>query len=679
MAETTQPTPQPKKDTLSVLKEALKLAQETHLVTPEENEAKVASALKDAKKLLKQLRGEPVANFFDIDSEDRAVPENGGNCRCCGGKGEHDTGAECYGCDASGLDRDYAGPNPCDNAKEKEDDAEHDENVGFNGLIIKEVNAKITPDEQRQIDLATEQFKQSVQRVDNQILNMYVQAVQNGDYAEAEAILANAIESQQTNTLMFALLTIGVILLPLYARQRISALFRQFGLHTVFARTDKTENDLRLQAKRGAESHVRTIAKDIKNSLDDAIDDQLTNPSIEAQVKDKYEETADKDGKAFVTKVKSNTEIYAFARDAILRGETRQSVIKALQENFSEIGKKRANVIAGNEANRVFTMSQFDADQQFLAQNKLTPKAYKRLVSNTGHPEAICKYIIDKTAAEPIPFTQDFVPFGKTITVKDNGKTYKFTANYEKLQSGHIHVNCHCRYELLIKQDDGSFFNTYDGKVLNEVAFEEKKHKRDKDGKFAKKAGVKDLDLSAIDNVKDFNKMIETAYFEGSMGHHSEDVTDSVRAYQGHFYDAINIHARSQMLDDPLTFYGNESTYGEVIDNINAAANMSLSSKVLVYRGTEIPHHQLLDVGEVVSARSFVSTSVDKKIAGKFQPKDGSMFVITAKKGQKVIVPDYVTYGKRGITMGEAEVLMPSDSVLTITKIDGDTVYAELN
>ena len=55
------------------------------------------------------------------------------------------------------------------------------------------------------------------------------------------------------------------------------------------------------------------------------------------------------------------------------------------------------------------------------------------------------------------------------------------------------------------------------------------------------------------------------------------------------------------------------------------------------------------------------------------------MFVITAKKGQKVIIPDYVTYGKRGRTMGEAEVLMPSESFLTVTKIDGDTVYAELN
>ena len=619
-------TPQTQQETsgldLDALAKAIKLAQDAHFVTPEENEAKVKAAASEAKKLLKALRGDD----SEEETEEEVVEQQFG-----------------------------MGPRPFT------------------------YNANITPDEQRQIDLATEQFKQSVQRVDNQILAQYIQAIQNGDYAAAETILENAVESQQVNTLMFALLTIGAILLPLYARQRLAALFRQFGLQTVFASTRSGEEAMRKQAERGAKSHVKTIAKDIKNTLDDAIIEQITSPDIEAKIKDKYEALIPLEGNKLKTAVISNQEIYKFARDAILAGDSRQAVIQKLQENFTEVGQRRANVIASNEANRVFTMSQFDADQQFLAQNKLTSRAYKRLVSNTGHPEAICKYIIDKTAANPIPFTEDFVKFGSTLTVKDNGKTYKFKANYEKLRSGHIHVNCHCRYELLIKQDDGTWLNTYDGKVFNAIPFDEKKHKRDKDGKFAKKAGLKDLDLSAIDNVKDFNKMVETAYFEGSMGHHNEEVTDSVRAYQGHFYDAINIHARAQMLDDPLTYYGNESTYGEVIDNIDAAANMTLSSNVLVYRGTEIPHHQLLDVGEKLNARSFLSTSVDQKVAKSFQYKGGSMFVITAKKGQKVIIPDYVTYGKRGRTMGEAEVLMPSESVLTVTKIDGDTVYAELN
>lgn len=354
-------------------------------------------------------------------------------------------------------------------------------------------NANITPDEQRQIDLATEQFKQSVQRVDNQILAQYIQAIQNGDYAAAETILENAVESQQVNTLMFALLTIGAILLPLYARQRLAALFRQFGLQTVFASTRSGEEAMRKQAERGAKSHVKTIAKDIKNTLDDAIIEQITSPDIEAEIKDKYEALIPLEGNKLKTAVISNQEIYKFARDAILAGDSRQAVIQKLQENFTEVGQRRANVIASNEANRVFTMSQFDADQQFLAQNRLTSRAYKRLVSNTGHPEAICKYIIDKTAANPIPFTEDFVKFGSTLTVKDNGKTYKFKANYEKLRSGHIHVNCHCRYELLIKRADGTFMNTFTGKIEN--LFQEEEHPRwpkgtPKGGKFMKMGDI---------------------------------------------------------------------------------------------------------------------------------------------------------------------------------------------
>lgn len=891
------------KDSLSALAAALKLAQETCLVTPKENEAKVNSALKDAKKLLKQLRGNT------SEDEEEVVEEV------------------------------------------KEEPAVQSFGMGPRAFAS---NANITPDEQRQIDLATEQFKQSVQRVDSQVLAMYVQAVQNGSYAEAEAILEKAVASQQTNTLMFALLTIGAILLPLYAKQRLVALFRQFGLHTVFAATKDNQNVLRLQAERGAKSHIRTIAKDIKNSLDDAIADEINSPEIEASIKDKYEELTPLEGKEFKAAVVDNQAIYKFARDLIMAGESRQSVIKKLQENFAHIGTRRANVIAGNEANRVFTMSQFDADQQFLAQNQLTPKAYKRLVSNTGNPEAICAYIIRKTAEQPIPFTQDFVPFGKTITVKENGKTYKFKAGYEKLQSGHIHVNCHCRYELLILQDDGTFFNTYDGKTLNaanfdeskvkrdgegkfatkasthsgetradliaeakdhpnvqsfkdavhkrreygtlvpdmtvddsfsdpqslkeevragdvedglyeggddylyevkdgklkllkeyrafynwdsgefeihkrtpapedirgvpiyhnteakglkatdldvtrsgqnfggvggnefdaiyftthsmgttfgsnkvegklsmdarvvtidtllveyqaaqttkaddddadyeglnefairnydvvdkkdeageswELAvvnpsvieeptnnldevyaeahgkdknnFDEDKVKRDKDGKFAKKEGRSNsIDLSGVSKVKDFNETIEKAYWDGSLGNHDEETTDSVRAYQGHFYDAINIHARSQELDSPIMVYSVESTYGGLIDNINNAANVTLATDTTLYRGVHLPLHQNIDEGETIHSRSFLSTSVDTKVAEGFKPKGGSMIVISAKKGQKVVLPDYVTYGKRGRTMGEAEVLMPTNSVLTITKIDGDIVYADLN
>jgi len=539
------------------------------------------------------------------------------------------------------------------------------------------VNNALNPDQQRQIDLATEQFKQSVVRVDNQILAQYIQAIQNGSYAEAEAILNNAISSQQVQTLMFALLTIGTILLPIYARQRIQNLLVQFGLHTVFAQTPSSKQALQEQASKGAESHVHTIAKDLKNGLDDAIEEEL--PTVRAGMEERFPQLKGKDQKDYLDDVRVNAEMYKYARQLVLSGASRDTVIKKLQEKFSDVSKRRAEVIAGNESNRVFTLSQFEADEQFLAQNKLTDKAYKRLVSNTGHPEAICKAIIDATHARPIPFKQDFLPLNKEFKVKVDGKMYKFTPTYENLRSGHIHVNCHCRYELLIKREDGTWINSYTGKIENEVDFVELLHPRDRTGKFAKKGDSHLVDVSELNTLAKFNDFIETNYWEGTFGDHRPEVEDAVRAYQGHYYDAINLHARAANLGQPLNVYGQKTTYKKTVDNINAAANISLSKDTTLYRGTEIPFHRTNDVGDTINSRSFLSTTAVKEVSDNFKHEGGSTLVITAKKGKKVILPDLVTFGKRGRTLGEAEVLMPTGSSLTITRIDGDIVYASLN
>ncbi len=640
-----------KPSSLKKLQASFEQLATTEFVAPEDNEKKVKAALVEAKKLLSSLRGETDTKSdkprFGVHPDEENTLKGGL-------------------VDNSVL------------AIVGEPKAR--ESIVSSTIAQKFTNANITPDQQRQIDLATEQFKQSVQRVDSQLLMQYVQAVQNGSYAEAEAILENAQESQQVNTLMFALLTIGTILLPIYAYQRILNLLQRFGLHTVFARTDSSKEVIKEQAEKGAKSHVQTIARDLKHSLDDAIDTELTNPVIEAAVKDKFERLAPLDKKEYLREVNENEAIYKYARDQILSGETRQSVIKNLQENFSAVSKRRANVIAGNESNRVFNVSQFEADEQFLAQNKLTDKAYKRLVSNTGTPEALCKSIIEATHKNPIPFKQDFVAFGKTYTFKDErGKSKKFKASYEHLKSGTIHVGCKCRYELLIKQDNGTFLNTYDGKVLNEVDFKPLLHPRDTKGKFTKKAKGVNVDLSSLTDVKSFDKYIEGAYFDGSLGDHAPEVENAVRAYQGRYYDTINLHARSMELDNPLLVYGEETTYGDTIGNINLAGNISLASDITLYRGTELPHHQLLLVGESMNSRSFLSTSVDKKISDKFKYKNGSTLVISVKKGHKVILPDYLTYGKRGKTLGEAEVLIPTGSKLTVTKIEDSTVYADLS
>jgi hypothetical protein len=615
-AKVTEPT----KASLTTLQDALQSLYSVQLVLPTENEQKIRDANIIALRLLRKLRGEP----------------------------------------------------------EPVKKTEQEPIVKENSPRTITTNANITPDQQRQIDLATEQFIQTVVRVDNQILAQYIQAVQAGDYRKAEQILAQAQESQQTNTLMFALLTIGIILLPLYARQRIQALLVQFGLHTVFTNTDSSKETLRKQAEKGAKSHVQTIAKDLKNSLDDAIDDELVNPDIEAKLKEEYEKLADKDQKEYLEVVHKSKKIYAYARELILKGDTKQNVIKKLQDNFAQVSKRRAGVIAGNESNRVFTMSQFEADEQFLAQNKLTDKAYKRLVSNTGNPEPICAAIIERTAKTPIPFKQDFLKFGKEFVVRTNGKTYKFTPDYERLKGGHIHTGCKCRYELIIKRDDGTFINTTIGKVGNELSFEEILHPRDGTGKFSKKAVKPTISLGKLSKVSDFNHFIEEAYWKGTYGDYSHEVSESVRAYQGHYYDAINLHARAANLEQPLDVYGQKTTYQKTVENINIAGNIPLAEDTTLYRGTEIPFHQTMDVGDIIRSRSFLSTSVDKGVSDSFKYKGGSTLVITAKKDTNVILPDLVTFGARGRTLGEAEVLIPTNSAMKITRIDGDVVYLEL-
>lgn len=532
------------------------------------------------------------------------------------------------------------------------------------------INANISPDQQRQIDLATEQFKQAVTRVDNQVLNQYIQAIQDGDYAAAEAILKDAEKSQQTHTLMFALLTIGTILLPLYARQRIQALFTQFALHTVFAQTASSREALREQAEKGAESHVRTIAKDIKNALDDAIDSELTNPAIEAAVKDKYPVLLGRDGKDYLRAVHGDQNIYKYARDQILKGENRQTVIKKLQENFSAVGKRRANVIAGNEANRVFTMSQFDADSQFLAQNKLTTKAYKRLVSNTGHPEAICKAIIDATAIKPIPFKNDFLPFGKEFVVKTQvggeAKTYKFTPNYEHLKAGHIHVNCHCRYELMIKQEDGTFMNA----VNDVVPFVPDLHPRDKDGKFALKGTIGHLTLepSKLGTQEDFDSFVDSAD-----RHYSKDQEAAAGIYQSPHGYALNNAIR--VGDGTFAMRGKNLSTTKVSNTLDSTFNMTIPEESVLYRGVDDSPKDFI-VGKNYMDVGYTSTStVEATARTKFKAPGGAVMHLTVPAGTKVSVPDLVS-GKTNLN--EQEALLPKGSSYSVYKIEGDIVYAVL-
>jgi hypothetical protein len=56
----------------------------------------------------------PSTSISPRDPQGIRMEEARRDCPCCGGSGEHDTGRECYGCDASGSSDGYSGSVPCD-------------------------------------------------------------------------------------------------------------------------------------------------------------------------------------------------------------------------------------------------------------------------------------------------------------------------------------------------------------------------------------------------------------------------------------------------------------------------------------------------------------------------------------------------------------------------------------
>ena len=59
----------------------------------------------------------PSTSISPRDPQGIRMEEARRDCPCCGGTGEHDTGRECYGCDASGSSDGYSGGIPCDGTR----------------------------------------------------------------------------------------------------------------------------------------------------------------------------------------------------------------------------------------------------------------------------------------------------------------------------------------------------------------------------------------------------------------------------------------------------------------------------------------------------------------------------------------------------------------------------------
>lgn len=321
-----------------------------------------------------------------------------------------------------------------------------------------------------ELNSAYDKFLANVRKVERQIMNESSSQLLQNNFTESDFMNEEKKESFVDRLVNFYKQYWWAIF-PLFANILTNKRNNEFGSRHEFVVTNDIENTLDQTAKEVAEGHVNTILKDVITTANKVYDELTTNEAVKL-IKQDYEEHPNNYVNYFVTTptdqeiltairntdiLSQNQRIYRTARQIALQGKSRQDIAKAIRERYQHVSETRATTIARNETSRIFTQSQYDADFQFLNSIGKLSSAKKRLVSRTGNPCEICQAIIDQG---PIPFTQNFLDKGQSIEVGD--KT--FTANYEAISSGVVHVQCNCRYELVF---DNETFNALETKNLN--------------------------------------------------------------------------------------------------------------------------------------------------------------------------------------------------------------------
>lgn len=197
------------------------------------------------------------------------------------------------------------------------------------------------------------------------------------------------------------------IVMPLYGSNVMSNRLKQFGMQANFKLNASTKAFIKANSTKAADSHVETI-----------VNDMLTE-----------------------------------VQEAALRGETQTQIINAIQNEYtSSISQARAKVIARTESNRAFSMSQYEADKQFVSQNNLQGQAYKQWITRSANPCPIC---LDLASQPPIPLETNFANMGDTLTgtseVDGKTKVTSMQVDYEDVEAGTVHPNCSCTYQLIIQ------------------------------------------------------------------------------------------------------------------------------------------------------------------------------------------------------------------------------------
>jgi hypothetical protein len=175
--------------------------------------------------------------------------------------------------------------------------------------------------------------------------------------------------------------------------------------------------------------------------------DMIGSFSFDKPVKTYVKMLAGKVSESHVDTVMSD--LLVTTREAALEGLGQKEIISKISTKYVDtIVKTRATTIARTETNRAFTRAQYEADRQFITQNELEKKAFKKWKTRSDNP---CPFCLSLEAEGEKPFEIPFRDLGDEVVVGEGDERKELPVNFESLEAGNAHPNCSCIYELIIK------------------------------------------------------------------------------------------------------------------------------------------------------------------------------------------------------------------------------------
>jgi len=252
-------------------------------------------------------------------------------------------------------------------------------------------------------------LQNTIINIDNRLLAAVVNNVgqAQNDFSDQDDIISEREKKALQSELNTALVAFYGIIIPLFAYNVLSNRLEQFGQTATFRMNNNVRGYINGIAIKASSSHINTL--------------------LDSMVKQ-----AQKDSLAGVP------------RDQIARN--------LLNKYGDEITRSRAVAIARTETNRAFTMSQYQADLQFMKQNNLEGRMFKQWRVRSDNP---CSFCLAMAEQPPIPLDQPFASIGDelTATAEVDGQTMvrKMTVGFADADSGNLHTNCGCDYEISLE------------------------------------------------------------------------------------------------------------------------------------------------------------------------------------------------------------------------------------